>query len=133
MDSLVAARLLGAVVLEKHFTHDTTLPGNDHYHAMDEAGLARYRRREAQMLRLLGPTTHKGWIPSEEPARRNARRSLVLVRDLPAGHRLREEDLVAKRPGTGVSPMQWREIVGTTLVRALPEDHVLTWDDVRRP
>ena len=133
MDSLVAARLLGAVVLEKHFTHDTTLPGNDHYHAMDEAGLACYRRREAQMLRLLGPTTHKGWIPSEEPARRNARRSLVLVRDLPAGHRLREEDLVAKRPGTGVSPMLWREIVGTTLVRALPEDHILTWDDVRRP
>lgn len=133
MDSLVAARLLGAVVLEKHFTHDVTLPGNDHYHAMDEAALARYRVREAHALRLLGPTTDKGWIPSEEISRRNARRSLVLTRDLRAGHVLAESDLVAKRPGTGVSPMQWREVVGATLVRDLSEDHVLTWDDVRRP
>ena len=133
MDALLTARLLGAVVLEKHFTHDTSLPGNDHYHAMDEAALARYRAREARALRLLGPTTDKGWIPSEEISRRNARRSLVLARDLRAGHVLAESDLVAKRPGTGVSPMRWREVVGARLVRDLPEDHILTWDDVRRP
>ncbi len=133
MDSLVAARLLGAVVLEKHFTYDVTLPGNDHYHAMDEAALARYRAREAHALRLLGPTTDKHWIPSEEISRRNARRSLVLVRDLREGHALAEADLVAKRPGTGVSPMRWREVVGMRLVRDLPEDHILTWDDLRRP
>ena len=39
----------------------------------------------------------------------------------------------SKRPGTGVSPMRWREVVGMRLVRDLPEDHILTWDDLRRP
>lgn len=132
MTSLITAHLLGAVVLEKHFTLDKTLPGNDHYHAMDEKDLARFQVSVRQVHELLGSTRSKAPIATEAIARLNARRSIVLSRDLKAGHALGERDLVAKRPGTGITPMDWDEIIGKQLVRDLPEDHILTWDDLAK-
>ena len=132
MTSLIAAHLLGAVVLEKHFTLDKTLPGNDHYHAMDEKDLARFQVSIKQVHELLGPSRSKAPIATEEISRLNARRSIVLTRDLKTGHTIAEQDLVAKRPGTGISPMKWDEVVGKKLARDLPEDHILTWDDLTK-
>ncbi len=132
MTSLIAAHLLGAVVLEKHFTLDKTLPGNDHYHAMDEKDLARFQVSIKQVHELLGPSRAKAPIATEEISRLNARRSIVLTRDLKTGHTIAEQDLVAKRPGTGISPMKWDEVVGKKLARDLPEDHILTWDDLTK-
>ena len=132
MTSLVAAHLLGAVVLEKHFTLDKTLPGNDHYHAMDEKDLARFQVNVKQVHELLGPTRLKTSIATEEISRLNARRSIVLTRDLKSGHPLTEKDLVAKRPGTGISLMSWDEVIGKKVARDLPEDHILTWDDLTK-
>ena len=132
MTSLITAHLLGAVVLEKHFTLDKTLPGNDHYHAMDEKDLARFQVNVKQVHELLGPTRLKASIATEEISRLNARRSIVLSRDLQAGHTLGEKDLVAKRPGTGISPMSWDEVIGKKIARDLPEDHILTWDDLTK-
>ena len=132
MTSLIAAHLLGAVVLEKHFTLDKTLPGNDHYHAMDEKDLARFQVSIKQVHELLGPSRAKAPIATEEISRLNARRSIVLTRDLKTGHTIAEQDLVAKRPGIGISPMNWDEVVGKKLARDLPEDHILTWDDLTK-
>ena len=132
MTSLIAAHLLGAVVLEKHFTLDKTLPGNDHYHAMDEKDLAIFQVSVKQVHELLGPSQSKAPIATEEISRLNARRSIVLTRDLKTGHTIAEQDLVAKRPGTGISPMKWDEVVGKKLARDLPEDHILTWDDLTK-
>ena len=132
MTSLIAAHLLGAVVLEKHFTLDKTLPGNDHYHAMDEKDLARFQVDVKQVHELLGPTRLKTSIATEEISRLNARRSIVLTRDLKSGHPLTEKDLVAKRPGTGISLMSWDEVIGKKVARDLPEDHILTWDDLTK-
>jgi N-acetylneuraminate synthase len=132
MTSLIAAHLLGAVVLEKHFTLDKTLPGNDHYHAMDESDLARFQVKVKKVHELLGPTRDKAPIATEEISRLNARRSIVLTRDLKSGHQIVDSDLVAKRPGTGVSPISWDEVIGQKLIRDLPEDHILTWDDLTK-
>ena len=132
MTSLIAAHLLGAVVLEKHFTLDKTLPGNDHYHAMDESDLARFQVKIKKVHELLGPTRDKAPIATEEISRLNARRSIVLTRDLKSGHQIVDSDLVAKRPGTGVSPINWDEVIGQKLIRDLPEDHILTWDDLTK-
>jgi len=132
MTSLIAAHLLGAVVLEKHFTLDKTLPGNDHYHAMDESDLARFQVKVKKVHELLGPTRDKAPIATEEISRLNARRSIVLMRDLKSGHQIVDSDLVAKRPGTGVSPISWDEVIGQKLIRDLPEDHILTWDDLTK-
>ncbi len=132
MTSLIAAHLLGAVVLEKHFTLDKTLPGNDHYHAMDESDLARFQVKAKKVHELLGPTRNKAPIATEEISRLNARRSIVLTRELKSGHKIVDSDLVAKRPGTGVSPINWDEVIGKKTIRDLPEDHILTWDDLSK-
>ena len=131
MTSLTVAYLLGAVVIEKHFTHDKTLPGNDHYHAMDADDLARFIAGIEEVRTLLGPSDHKEPIATEAISRANARRSIVVARDLPAGHRLTAADLTYKRPGTGVSPLHWDEIIGRETATALEADHVLQWSDVR--
>jgi N-acetylneuraminate synthase len=132
MTSLVSAHLLGAVVLEKHFTLDKTLPGNDHYHAMDERDLARFQVNVKKVHELLGPTQLKAPIATEEISRLNARRSIVLTRNLKSGQKITQEDLVAKRPGTGISPMSWDDVIGKSVIRDLPEDHILTWDDLTK-
>jgi len=127
MTSLVTAWQLGAVILEKHFTHDKSLPGNDHYHAMDADDLKRFRDRVDVVAKLLGPSDHKAPISTEAISRRNARRSIVLTRDLPAGHVLGADDLTYKRPGTGISPLNWDEVIGMSLLCDGKEDAVLKW------
>ncbi len=129
LPSLVAAWLLGAVILEKHFTHDTSLPGNDHYHAMTVDDVRSFRKEIARISPLLGERA-KQPIPSEEIARHNARRSIVVARDLPAGHHISESDITYKRPGTGISPLSWDDVIGMVTNRALAADDVLQWADL---
>ncbi|MBI3773335.1 MAG: N-acetylneuraminate synthase family protein [Gammaproteobacteria bacterium] len=130
MTSLVTAFLLGSVVIEKHFTHDKTLPGNDHYHAMDLKDLARFVDLVDRIGNLLGPSDHKAPISTEAISRLNARRSIVLTKDVPVGHRLGSGDLTYKRPGTGVSPLYWDEVLGKSVSHSLSADHVLQWADL---
>jgi N-acetylneuraminate synthase len=130
MAALVAAFLLGAVVIEKHFTHDKTLPGNDHYHAMDVHDLRHFVELVHRIDTLLGPDDLKAPILTEEVSRRNARRSIVLAKDVEAGHRLESGDLTCKRPAAGVSPLHWDDVVGRTVSRALERDTVLQWHDL---
>ncbi len=130
MTSLVSAHLLGAVILEKHFTHDKTLPGNDHYHAMDVNDLSRFVKMSKHIHELLGEADHKEPIATEAISRKNARRSIVVGRDIPAGHVLTEDDITYKRPGSGISPIHWDEVIGRETVSSLESDHVLQWHDL---
>jgi len=131
MTALAVAYSLGAVVLEKHFTHDKTLPGNDHYHAMDMHDLRRFVDRMATIADILGEESAKAPIATEDISRLNARRSIVLARSVRSGQVLAESDLTYKRPGTGVGPQEWDRVIGMSVTRDLPDDHVLTWDDLR--
>ena len=130
MIPLVTAHLLGAVIIEKHFTHDKTLPGNDHYHAMDVSDLARFIQMSKQVHELMGDSEHKEPITTEAIARKNARRSIVILRDIPAGLALTESDITYKRPGSGISPLHWDEVIGRRIITALESDHVLQWHDL---
>ena len=130
MTPLLAAWLLGAVVLEKHFTHDKSLPGNDHYHSMDKQDLLNFRNIAERSTRLHGPSKHKHPIPTEQISRQNARRSIVIARPVPKGHLLQETDLTYKRPGTGISPLHWDQVIGSKVVSSLGEDHILKWSDL---
>jgi len=124
----VAAVAHGATVIEKHFTLDKTLPGNDHYHAGEPTDFAKAIRNFALITALEGQERREV-LPCEEIPRREARRSLVLTRDVKAGEVLTARDLTAKRPGTGVPPRFADVVIGQTLSRDLPEDSVLDWHD----
>ena len=129
MKVLEIATLLGARILEKHFTHDKSLPGNDHYHAMDMDDLKRFWSNMERALALVGPLKISA-LASEEPARRNARRSLVAARPVRAGARIARDDLTWKRPAHGISPRDIEAVLGMSARVDLAEDTVLQWKDL---
>ncbi|MBO4301632.1 MAG: N-acetylneuraminate synthase family protein [Desulfovibrio sp.] len=131
MHILETATLLGARLLEKHFTHDKTLPGNDHYHAMDKKDLLHFHVRLKATLASVGSMELRA-LPEEEPARQHARRSLVTARAIRAGQQLTAEDLTWKRPAHGISPRHYDEVLGLHARHDLAEDHVLSWADLDR-
>ena len=129
MQTLSTAYLLGAAVIEKHFTLDKSLKGNDHFHAGDPADFRTAIANFRWIDRVLG-SGEKTVLDCERVPRAQARRSLVLTRDIRAGELLTEEDLIAKRPGTGISPKDYDIVLGRAVKRDLAEDTVLTWDMV---
>ena len=88
MTTLTTANLLGARIIEKHFTHDKTLKGNDHYHAMDVEDLKNFTKIIGEISLLRGITKVKKAIESEKISRINARRSIVASRNIEKGERL---------------------------------------------
>jgi N-acetylneuraminate synthase len=121
------AVLLGARIVEKHFTHDKSLPGNDHYHSMDKEDLKKLHQRLKQTFLTLG-TWDKNDLSSEEPARRNARRSLIAKHDIHKGVKLTKKDLTWKRPAFGISPKHIDEVVGKTTARKIITDEIIYWN-----
>lgn len=124
MKTLEIAALLGAVILEKHFTHDKILPGNDHYHAMDKNDLLLFKKNMGNVLELVG-SSEKSALPSEKLARENARRSLVVIVDIVAGQKIKRDDLTWKRPGHGISPSRINDIIGLIAKKDIVKDSVL--------
>jgi sialic acid synthase SpsE len=126
LEVLPAAWLLGANVIEKHFTFDKTLPGNDHYHAMDEADAKSFVRYCDTVLQAIG-SYDKRFLESEEISRKNARRSLVAARDISEGEIVSEDMLVVKRPGTGLPPKILSTLIGSKASTEIPEDTILQY------
>lgn len=127
MMTLATAYLLGAEVIEKHFTLDKSLSGNDHYHAGDPDDFMKAIANFKWIDMVLG-CGEKTVLDCEIIPRREARRSLVLARDMKVGEIIKREDLIPKRPGTGISPENIDIVVGREVVRDLKEDTILTWD-----
>jgi N-acetylneuraminate synthase len=124
---VTAAYLLGARVIEKHFTHDKSLPGNDHYHAMDVDDLKGLVEDLERVRTLLGPTDEHAFLASQQPAIAHARRSIVVSRDVAAGEVLGPDHLTVKRPGTGIGAAEWDRVIGHVAREPLSEDTVLQW------
>lgn len=129
MMTLAAAYMLGADVIEKHFTLDKTLPGNDHYHAGNPEDFKKAIANFKWIDTVLG-SSEKTVLDCEIIPRREARRSLVLTRDMKAGEVIQAEDIMPKRPGTGISPKFTEIVIGRTVKTDLSEDTVLTWEMV---
>jgi sialic acid synthase SpsE len=127
MKILENATLLGAKIIEKHFTHDKTLPGNDHYHAMDKEDLKMFFKRMKILFSVTGES-EVGTLESEKPAIKNARRSLVATRVITAGEVIKPADLTWKRPAAGISPRFYYEIIGKKVLYTIKEDELLQWN-----
>ncbi len=130
MKVLEMATLLGSVIIEKHFTHDKTLPGNDHYHAMDVDDLKLFRRNLVEVLSIVGDEKVKALL-SEERSRDNARRSLVAIRDIPKEKVIEYEDLTWKRPASGISPRSIDEVLGRIASVDIEADEIINWNKIK--
>ena len=130
MAIVTAAYALGAKIIEKHFTLDKSLQGNDHYHAMDCNDLKQFRDN-IEILNLGFSKFNKNYLPCEETSRKQARRSLVLNKDLKKRDKIRESDIICKRPGTGIETKKLYDIIGKVINKDLQEDHILTWEDIK--
>lgn len=130
MKTLEVATLLGARIIEKHFTHNKNLPGNDHYHAMDKNDLKLFNQRLERIFELVDKVG-VGNRSSEDLSRRNARRSLVAKKDIPVGKILTSDDLTWKRPASGISPKFIDEVIGRVVTEQIEEDGILYWHKLK--
>lgn len=123
-DVIKTAYNLGAIIVEKHFTLDKTLSGNDHYHAMDPSDAEKILRG-VKFLETIRGEYNLSCLESEKVARLNARRSLVTTCAIRKGTVLTKEMLTFKRPGTGISPAKINEIIGKKISVDVEEDTIL--------
>ena len=127
MTILTTAYLYGAEVIEKHFTLDKTLPGNDHYHAGDPVDF-RKAVNNFKLIQTISGSSEKTVFPCEATPRKEARRSIVVIRDMKKGETITENDVMYKRPGSGVSPKYADVVIGRKMQVDCKEDTILTWD-----
>ena len=121
----IAAAALGACVIEKHFTLDKTLPGPDHKASLEPDELKAMVGAIRNIETALG-SAEKGVSPSESKNMPIARKSIVAARDIKKGELLTEENITVKRPGNGISPMRWDEVIGTRAAADFPYDSLIT-------
>lgn len=126
---LTTAYLYGAEIIEKHFTLNKKLIGNDHYHAGDPFDFEK-AIHNFELIDCISGQPEKEVLPCESVPRAEARRSLVLVRDMKKGEIIKEEDVMAKRPGRGISPKYSDIVIGRQLKCDVCEDAILSWDMV---
>lgn len=120
----IAAVAMGATVIEKHFTLDKTMEGPDHKASLSPEELTAMVSAIRHIEQAIG-TGEKVPSASEKKNISVARKSIVACRPIAVGERFTEKNLTTKRPGTGISPMEWNEVIGQTATRAYAEDELI--------
>ena len=121
----IAAVALGATVIEKHFTLDKTLPGPDHKASLEPNELKAMVSAIRNIEKAIGGSGLKEVSKSEEKNKPIARKSIVASTDIKKGDIFTPENLTVKRPGIGISPMQWDEVIGKDAKRDFQEDELI--------
>lgn len=125
----IAAAALGAAVIEKHFTLDQTMEGPDHMASLAPEELSAMVRGIRNIEKALGDG-EKGVTPSEMTNRAVARKSIVAAGSIRKGEQFTEDNLTVKRPGNGISPMNWFEVLGKTAKRDYIEDELIAEEEL---
>lgn len=120
----IAAVALGATVIEKHFTLDRTMEGPDHKASLEPEELRIMVKSIRNIEQALGDG-HKTISESERKNMAVARKSIVAARPIRKGDLLTEQNLTIKRPGNGISPMRWVEVIGTRATRDYQEEELI--------
>ena len=120
----IAAVAMGAKVIEKHFTLDKTMEGPDHKASLEPDELKAMVKAIRNIELALGDGVKKP-SPSEKPNRAVVRKSIVAIKPIRKGETLTEENIAIKRPGHGVSPMQWDAVLGSIAHKDYQEDDCL--------
>ncbi len=127
----IAAVAMGAKIIEKHFTLDRSLPGPDHAASLEPEELKEMVKAIRNIEAAISGDGEK--VPSQSETKNIAvaRKSIYLKKNLVKGHVITDDDLISLRPGDGVSPMQWENIVGKTLVTDKIEFDKLLLSDIQ--
>ena len=125
IDVSVAAAARGAAVLEKHFTLDRSLPGPDHPASLEPDELKQMVIAVRNVQRAIGDGIKKPASSREIGNRAAARKSIVAAKAIRAGEVFTEDNLTTKRPGTGISPMTWEEVLGQKAKRDFAENDLI--------
>ena len=120
----IAAVALGASCIEKHFTLDCTMEGPDHKASLEPDELKAMVKAIRNIELALGSSVKKP-SKSEIPNMQIARKSIVAKTEIKKGDKLSEENITIKRPGSGINPMRWDEIVGTVANKDYKEDELI--------
>jgi N,N'-diacetyllegionaminate synthase len=126
----IASVALGATVIEKHFTLDRDLPGPDHKASLEPEELAAMVKGIRNIEKAISGNGRKEPSRSESKNIGIARKSIHLKRDLPEGHIIEEDDIIALRPGDGISAMEWNSVIGRKLRQDMPAFHKLSRTDI---
>lgn len=130
IEASVAAAALGASVIEKHFTLDKNLPGPDHKASLEPEELNHLVQAIRNVEKAMGDGV-KQPTAAERETMVIARKSLVAARDMAAGDALTINDIVIKRPGTGIPPEFVDVVAGMRLSRDVSRDTVLLWEHIK--
>ncbi len=120
----IAAVAMGAEVIEKHFTLDKTMDGPDHKASLEPDELKAMVSAIRNIEKALG-SAEKCVSPSEAKNKAIARKSIVAACEIKQGEVLTAENLAVKRPGNGISPMRWNEVLGQKAIRDFKEDELI--------
>lgn len=120
----IAAVALGATVIEKHLTLDRNLPGPDQKASLEPGEFADMVRAIRNIEQAMGDGIKRP-SPSEAKNKPIARKSLVAAKPIKVGERFTPENLTAKRPGTGITPMRWDEVMGRSATRDYGADELI--------
>jgi sialic acid synthase SpsE len=126
----IAAVVLGACLIEKHYTLDRSLPGPDHSFAIEPSELKEMVQKIRDIESAIGDGIKDGPRPQEEEMYKNGRRSVHARVDIPAGTEITDEMLTVKRPGLGIPPHLKEKVVGRTVQKDILSDHWISWDDL---
>jgi N,N'-diacetyllegionaminate synthase len=124
IEAAIAAVALGAVVIEKHFTSDKNLNGPDHKASLEPHELAEMVKAIRNIEKAMGSGI-KSPSPSEMKNINVARKSIVAARPIVKGEIFTEENITTKRPGTGISPMRWFDVLGKNANRSFDYDELI--------
>jgi len=125
-----AAVALGATIIEKHFTLDRNMPGPDHKASLEPGELKAMVDSIRNIEKAIGGTGRKEPSESESKNIIIARKSIHLKRDILAGSTISEDDIIALRPGDGISSIRWNEVIGRKLQKNGSVNDKINWSDL---
>lgn len=128
----VAAYMLGARIVEKHFTLNRAMKGTDHAFSLEPVGLRKMVRDLDRTFKAVGDGLKKIYESEKSPILKMGK-SLVVARDLPSGHAIRPEDIVMKSPAGGIPPYELDNVVGRVTLKPLYADDFLSYEVLSEP
>ena len=129
MSNITTSFILGARIIEKHFTLNKKLKGNDHYHSMDINDLKKLKSSIKDIHISIGKK-EKNFLNSEINSRKFARRSVIARKLIKKDQIITKNDLICKRPGTGIEPEKINDVIGKRAKKNLKEDYIIKLRDI---